>query len=197
MISCASVNDRIHSSSSNCFEVGPFSCFKNMSCVSRKNRHSSCKSPVGHLTVRIVESPQQAPPLAGSCDADDCVEIFLPLTCGLQSTHENQFGVRERLDTCLAAALLSHCAPRCLVPSTTPSNPRRLGTLCTGGLPTLRGIRAVVQFLRQSAEPCAAPPTSPSMALLMKPRAAKVQARVPRCSSVCRCTARNKCQLHR
>ena len=27
--------------------------------------------------------------------------------------------------------------------------------------PELRGIRAVVQFLRQSAEPCAAPPTSP------------------------------------
>ena len=31
----------------------------------------------------------------------------------------------------------------------------------------LRGMRAVVQFLRQSAEPCAAPPTSPFTALLM------------------------------
>ena len=33
-------------------------------------------------------------------------EMFLPLTCGLQSTHGRQFDVRERLDTCLAAALL-------------------------------------------------------------------------------------------
>ena len=32
-------------------------------------------------------------------------------------------------------------------------------------MPELRGMRAVVQFFRQSAEPCAAPPTSPFMAL--------------------------------
>ena len=38
-------------------------------------------------------------------------------------------------------------------------------------MPQLRGIIAVVQFLRQSAEPCAAPPTSPFMALLTEPRA--------------------------
>ena len=43
-------------------------------------------------------------------------------------------------------------------------------------------MRAAVQFLRQSAEPCAAPPTSPFMALLMDPRAVKAQARFPRCS---------------
>ena len=53
-------------------------------------------------------------------------------------------------------------------------------------MPELR-IRAVVQFLRQSADPCAAPPTSPFMALLMEPRAVKAQARFPRCSSVCGC----------
>ena len=34
-------------------------------------------------------------------------------------------------------------------------------------MPELRGMRAVVQFLRQSAEPCTAPPTSLFMALLM------------------------------
>ena len=38
-------------------------------------------------------------------------------------------------------------------------------------MPELRGMRAVVQFLQQSAEPCAAPPTNPFMALLMDPRA--------------------------
>ena len=52
-------------------------------------------------------------------------------------------------------------------------------------MPELRGMSAVVQFLRQSAEPCAAPPTSPFMALLMDPRAVKAEARFPRCSSNC------------
>ena len=54
-------------------------------------------------------------------------------------------------------------------------------------MPELRGMRAVVQFPRQSAEPCAPPPTSPFMALLVEPRAIKAQARFPRCSSVCGC----------
>ena len=34
-------------------------------------------------------------------------------------------------------------------------------------MPELRGMRAVVQFLWQPAEPCAAPPTSPFMDLLI------------------------------
>ena len=50
-------------------------------------------------------------------------------------------------------------------------------------MPELRGIRAVVQFFRQSAEPCAAPATSSFTAFLMDPRAVKAQARFPRCSS--------------
>ena len=50
-------------------------------------------------------------------------------------------------------------------------------------MPELRGMGAVVQFLRQSAEPCAAPPTNPFTALPMEPR----QARLPRCSSVSSC----------
>ena len=44
-------------------------------------------------------------------------------------------------------------------------------------MPKLRGMRAVVQFLRQSAESCVAPPTSPFMALLMDPWAVRAQAR--------------------
>ena len=51
-------------------------------------------------------------------------------------------------------------------------------------------MRAVVQFLRQSAEPCAAPPTSPFMALLVDPWAVKAHARFPRCSSVCGCASK-------
>ena len=44
---------------------------------------------------------------------------------------------------------------------------------------------AAVQFLRQSAEPWAAPPMRPVMAWLMDSRAVKAQARFPRRSSVC------------
>ena len=59
VISCASVSERIHSSSSNCFEVGSFSVFENMSCVSRRKRHSSGKPPVARLIVRMSSHRNQ------------------------------------------------------------------------------------------------------------------------------------------
>ena len=52
-------------------------------------------------------------------------------------------------------------------------------------MPELRGMRAVVQFLRQSAESGAAPSTSPFMALLMDLQAVKALACFPRCLPVC------------
>ena len=57
VISCASVNERIHSSSSNHFVVGSFFFFKNMSCVLRRDRHSSGKSPICPLNCEEIESP--------------------------------------------------------------------------------------------------------------------------------------------
>ena len=48
-------------------------------------------------------------------------------------------------------------------------------------------MRAVVQCRRQSADPCAAPPTKPFIALLIEPRVVKAHARFPRCSSDCGC----------
>ena len=57
--SCASVNERNQSSSSNCFEVGSFSFFKNINCVLSKKRHSSGKSPAAHLIVRMSVSSGQ------------------------------------------------------------------------------------------------------------------------------------------
>ena len=161
MISCASINQRIHSSSSNCFEVGSFAFFKNMGCVLRRNRHSSSKSPVAHLTVRISSPSKQTPPLSGSCEGDDCVQMFLSFACWPWSTCGRQFGVRERHYTCFAASLFPHGASRCSVPSTTPSCPRRLGTFCTGNefrCPSAVRSGAVLQVFQQSAEPCAAPP---------------------------------------
>ena len=55
--------------------------------------------------------------------------MFLPVGPGC--THRRQFDVRERRDTCFAAALLPHRAPCRFVPST-PSHLRRRGTLCIG-----------------------------------------------------------------
>ena len=59
---------------------------------------------------------------------------------GARSTHGRQVDLRQRRDTCAAAALLPHRAPCRLVQSTTPSSPRRLGTLCSGGMSS--GTRA-------------------------------------------------------
>ena len=56
VISCASVRDRIHSSSSNIFVVGSSSFFRKMSCISDRSQHSSERSLVIHLNVRICEN---------------------------------------------------------------------------------------------------------------------------------------------
>ena len=162
-----------------------------MSCVLRRKRHSSGKSPVAHLIVRMSSRPKQASPLSSSCEERRWrPNVPASSPSWTWSAHGRQLDVRERRETCSAAALLPHRAPCRFVPSTTPSNPRRLDTFRSSGIesqcPELRGMRAVIQFLRQSAEPCVAPPTSPFTALLMDPRAVKAQARFPRCSSVCR-----------
>ena len=54
MTSCASVSERIHSSSLDCFEVVSF--FVCVGCVLRRKRHSSGKSPVARLVVRLSGS---------------------------------------------------------------------------------------------------------------------------------------------
>ena len=61
-------------------------------------------------------------------------------------------------------------------------------------MPELREIRPPVQFFRHSAEPSAAPPASPFMALLVDPLAVKAHARFPRCSSVCGCNVPLSCE---
>ena len=76
--SFASVNERIHSSSSNCFEVESF-CFlqKHQLRVEQEAaffRQVSC----GPLDCETVKTPEQAPPLASSCEEDDGVQVFLP-----------------------------------------------------------------------------------------------------------------------
>ena len=149
MISCASVSDRIHSPSSNCFEVSSFSFFKNMSCVLRRNRHSSSKSPVAHFIVRM-SSPRNKhllwpgpanETMASRCSCSSPVDpgalMGASLTCGSDA---RPVLLRPCSLTALRAALYL---------SPPPSNPRRLGTFCNGGMSAsaeLRRVRAVVQF---------------------------------------------------
>ena len=133
MTSCASVSERIYSSSSNCFEIGSFSLFfKNINCVLCRNRHSSGKTPAAHLIVRMSSSRKKRLLWPAPAKGDHGIEVFLPFTSRTSGTHRRQFDFRQRSDTCSVAALLPHCAPRCCVPSTTLTNSRRLGTLCTG-----------------------------------------------------------------
>ena len=104
------------------------------------------------LNCENVKSPKQTPPLSGACEGDDGVGMFQSFACGARSTHD---AIPVLLRPCFLIALRAalylpplHC----------------LDALRTGGwvpLPELRGIRAAVQFFQQSAEPCAAPPTSP------------------------------------
>ena len=88
---------RTDSSSSNCFEVGSFSFFKNISCVLSRKRHSSGKSPVAHLRVIMSSSrnkrffwPNAAKETTASrCSCRSPVEpgelIGDSLTCGSES----------------------------------------------------------------------------------------------------------------
>ena len=50
------------------------------------------------------------------------------------STHGRQFDLRERRDTCFAAALFSHGTSRCFVPAASPSNTCCLGTFRAPGM---------------------------------------------------------------
>ena len=113
--------------------------------------------------------------------------MFLPIASKTKSTHWRWFDAER----CLLLRPCSFIAHRASVQRPPPGGSRRIGALRTGGMSSYARavwMGAVVQFQRQSAEPCTAPPTNPFMPLLIEPRAVKAQARFPRCSSVCGCT---------
>ena len=60
--------------------------------------------------------------------------MFLPFAGWSWGTHGHQFDVWQRSDTCSVPALLLHRAPCRFLPSTTPSYPRRPGTLRSSGM---------------------------------------------------------------
>ena len=98
--SCASANERIHSSSSNCSDVGSSSFFQEHQLrVEQEERGTlSGKSPVTHWIVRMSRPRKRRPPLARvlrrrtmasrcSCRSE----------VGTGGTHRRQFDVRTRL----------------------------------------------------------------------------------------------------
>ena len=92
--SCASVSELIHSSSSNCFEAGSCSFFKNINCVLSRKRHSSSKSPVTDLIVSMSSSQNKLWPAPA--------KEMMPSRCSSRSPDSLTCGS----DTCFVPALL-------------------------------------------------------------------------------------------
>ena len=78
--SCASASERTHSSSSNCFDVGSFSFFKNISCEVSRKRHSSGKSPVAHSIVRMSSPRNRRLLWPAPAEGDNGIQVFVPFT---------------------------------------------------------------------------------------------------------------------
>ena len=118
--------------------------------------------------------------------------------CGDRSLHGCQFDVRERRDACFAAPLFpsSRLALPCIFHHSKQHAPSRhiLHWWDEFRFRSSTGSGQWSCSFGQSAEPCAAPPTSPFMALLIDPLAVKAQARLPRFSSVCGCITHFSCE---
>ena len=84
-----------------------------------------------------VETPQQASPLAVSCEGDDGTQVFLSFSSNTRGTRWRLFDVRQGRNTCFAASLLPHRAPRKFVAPSTPSASTCLNALSTGGMSSM------------------------------------------------------------
>ena len=85
------------------------------------------------LDCQNVKASKQASPLTSSCEGDNGIQVFLPFTSRTRSAHWRQFDVRQGRNTCFAASLLPHRAPRKFVSPSTPGNSGCLDVLRTGG----------------------------------------------------------------
>ena len=92
VISCPSVNGRIHASSSNNFVV-----FFLQKHELRIEEESAFFWQVANrpLNCEYVECSKQTPSLPRASEGDDCIQVFLSLTRGAWSTHGRQFDVRK------------------------------------------------------------------------------------------------------
>ena len=111
--SCASTNERVHSSSSNCFAGRvPLLLSEHQLCIELGSGTPRAGLLMAHLIVRMPRLSEQAPLLASSCEGDDGVQMFLSIASRPRSTHRRQFDVVQRSDTCFASTLLPLRAPR-------------------------------------------------------------------------------------
>ena len=62
---------------------------------------------------RECQVPEQAPPLASSCEGNNDIQVFLPFTSRTRSTHWRRFDVGQGSDACFAPSLLAVRASGC------------------------------------------------------------------------------------
>ena len=142
----------------------------------RKNRHSSGRSPVIHLTVRMWRIPKSRLRWPAPAKA-------MMTSWGTHKCHFDKGGATRFL-SCCALALSKHCGHLCICHHTRLRVLLELAPRLRGvSRSELRGVKAVAQCSLCSAVQAAAPPTSPLMALLIDPLAVRAQALLPRCSS--------------
>ena len=88
----------------NIFVVGSLSFFRNTSCVLGKNRHSSGRSPVAHVTVRmsrILESRLFRPGPAKAMTACRCSCLSPVCPRALMGANVDMWGARRILSCCV------------------------------------------------------------------------------------------------
>ena len=102
-----------------------------------RNRHSSERSLVAHLTVRTSSTRNNRLPLSSTSKGNDGTQVFLTLACGACGTHGCQVDMWERSSSCFAASLFPHSAASCLVSASALSCSSCLSPLCAGGMCTL------------------------------------------------------------
>ena len=73
-----------------------FSFSKNVSCVLSRKRQLFRQVSRGSLDRENVKTPEQVPPLASSCEADNGIQVFLLFACRIKSTQWRQFQVAQR-----------------------------------------------------------------------------------------------------
>ena len=130
--SCASISDRIHPSSSKCREVGSFSFFRNISCVLEQEAALPASENVKTRNKRLLWPAPAKETMASRCSRRS------PVGPG----------------ALIGAKRLAPSSRSAPVPHPAASAHSAL----VGRVPMLelRAMRAALQFLRQSAEPCGA-----------------------------------------
>ena len=142
--------------------------------------------------MRMSRPRKQTPSVPSTSKGDDCVQMFLPLTCGAGRT---RMGASLTCGSDATPVLLRPCSLIALraalyLPPLHATRAASPLSALVGRVPkpTLLGIKGCGPILPDNLlSPVLLHPTSPFIAELMDPLAVRSQARLPRCSSVCGC----------